>query len=337
MQLLDALPEQGRDLSYDELCRQAPWQKRANSQVQSLALAFVEGFNAADARTVSAISLGRQGVASAKVQGDRLFQVVGGYDRLAGKLVERLVRFGGELRLGACVRRIGWRRRAVELAVESALGAPLGPVRARAAVVALPLGVLQAAPGETGAVRFAPALPPEKRRSIHAIAMGSVVKVLLRFHRLPRPLARRDVTFLHVPRALVPTFWRAGPGDVPVLVGWCAGPAIDRLPSDAPGRLRVTLESLAKGLGTTRAEVASELEGWRIFDWHADPFSRGAYSYIPVHALEAPTHLAAPVDDTLFFAGEATHADAAGTVHGAIESGRRAARELLSARSASLH
>ena len=39
--------------------------------------------------------------------------------------------------------------------------------------------------------------------------------------------------------------------------------------------------------------------------------------------------LAAPIADTLFFAGEATYAEQGGTVAGALESGVRGARELL--------
>jgi monoamine oxidase len=65
-------------------------------------------------------------------------------------------------------------------------------------------------------------------------------------------------------------------------------------------------------------------------DWQADPYSRGAYSYIPVGGLEAPRLLAEPVEDTLFFAGEATDPDGQnGTVHGAMASGRRAAAEII--------
>jgi monoamine oxidase len=42
--------------------------------------------------------------------------------------------------------------------------------------------------------------------------------------------------------------------------------------------------------------------------------------------------LAAPVNNTLFFAGEATDLTGyTGTVHGAIASGRRAAQEILHA------
>ena len=64
--------------------------------------------------------------------------------------------------------------------------------------------------------------------------------------------------------------------------------------------------------------------------WHADPFSRGAYSYVPAGALSARARLSEPVEDTLYFAGEATDlAGYGGTVHGAIASGRRAAGQIL--------
>src|SRR5690606_25003612 len=65
-------------------------------------------------------------------------------------------------------------------------------------------------------------------------------------------------------------------------------------------------------------------------DWPHDPFSLGGYSYIPVGGLEAQPALGAAVEETLFFAGEATAPIGhMATVHGAIESGWRAASELL--------
>ena len=65
-------------------------------------------------------------------------------------------------------------------------------------------------------------------------------------------------------------------------------------------------------------------------DWQADPFSCGAYSYAVAGGAEAPRDLAAPIADTLFFAGEATDFTGHhGTVHGALASGVRAAQEVL--------
>ena len=64
-----------------------------------------------------------------------------------------------------------------------------------------------------------------------------------------------------------------------------------------------------------------------MFDWQRDDLARGAYSWVPVGALPAQRALARAVGP-LFFAGEASHFDGAcGTVHGAIETGERAAAE----------
>jgi monoamine oxidase len=62
-----------------------------------------------------------------------------------------------------------------------------------------------------------------------------------------------------------------------------------------------------------------------VFDWPADPYARGAYSYVPAGATGVARQLAEPVEDTLFFAGEATDEKFAGTTAGALASGRRAA------------
>ena len=77
-------------------------------------------------------------------------------------------------------------------------------------------------------------------------------------------------------------------------------------------------------------DLARLLEAEYIHDWQSDPFSRGAYSYGKVGADGAQEALASPVENTLFFAGEATDTGGHnGTVHGAVASGVRAAREIL--------
>ena len=90
------------------------------------------------------------------------------------------------------------------------------------------------------------------------------------------------------------------------------------------------LDSLGRLLGVARADLDTQLEAAYTHDWQADPFARGAYSYLPVGGLEAQKDLARPVAGTLFFADEATNTDGHnGTVHGAVATGRRAAREVI--------
>jgi monoamine oxidase len=73
-----------------------------------------------------------------------------------------------------------------------------------------------------------------------------------------------------------------------------------------------------------------ELVGWHAHNWSADPYARGAYSYVRVGGLAAQERFGDPVEDTLYFAGEAVNAEGhCGTVHGAIASGERAARRIV--------
>jgi monoamine oxidase len=328
MELMTALPTSGPDRSYQRLRHERWWRARADAPVQKLALAYVEGFNASPAERVSAVALGKQTAASGEIEGDRLFRIDGGYGQVVESLVARATRAGATLRLGSVVRRIAWRAGRVEVEARGILGAPLPVERARAAVITLPVGVLRAPPGAPGAIRFAPALPADKRAALAGLQPGPVLRILLRFRRLPAPLARRGLTFLHLPGAPVPTFWTAAGHDLPVLVGWAAGPAALRLRGTETDRVNAAVASLKRALG----DAGALLDGWRVFDWQADPFARGAYSYQGVGALDAPQRLAAPVGQTLFFAGEATHAaGASGTVHGALETGERVAREVCDA------
>ena len=100
-----------------------------------------------------------------------------------------------------------------------------------------------------------------------------------------------------------------------------------------PRFLRRVLAGLAGALGMPAPRVARGfVEAWR-HDWRADRSSRGSYSYPLVGGASAGRELAAPVERTLYFAGEATcDPPANATVEGAFASGVRAAREAASAR-----
>ena len=96
--------------------------------------------------------------------------------------------------------------------------------------------------------------------------------------------------------------------------------------------LATALAGLARNLPVGKRRLDELLDDWHIYDWQSDPFSRGAYSYVPVGGLQASRQLAEPVTNTLFFAGEATHDRLNGTVAGAIVTGFRVAEEVLQSR-----
>jgi monoamine oxidase len=123
------------------------------------------------------------------------------------------------------------------------------------------------------------------------------------------------------------------PDHTPIITGWAPFRSADHL-SGQPESFVIerSLQTLSELLGESLAELRRLLERAYFHDWQNDPFSQGAYSYGKVGADGAQEMLAAPVENTLFFAGEATDTSGHnGTVHGAIASGLRAARQILQA------
>lgn len=93
-------------------------------------------------------------------------------------------------------------------------------------------------------------------------------------------------------------------------------------------------EIVASAMRTLRTIYGKDIPepiDYQIMRWTTDPFSLGSYSYNRVGCTpETLRVLAAPLNKTVFFAGEASDANHFGTAHGAYLSGRRAATEILS-------
>jgi monoamine oxidase len=300
MEKLGQLPAR-RERPVRDALETARWRRVTSSEERELAADFLEGFNAARLDRASVKAIAQQTRASAAIDGDRIARLPRGYDAVPRRLARGL-----RIELRARVREIRWKRSSVEVLTEN------GAWTARCAILTLPLGVLQA-----GGVRFVPPLPRWKKSAIYALSMGPVVKVAMLFDR---PWWPRDLAFLHAHGETVPTFWRPLPSRAPALVGWAASRNADAL--RGKDAVAAALRSLRGAVGTRVRPVRA-----LAFDWQEDELSRGAYSWVPVGAMKAQRALARPVGP-LRFAGEATHFEGAcGTVHGAIETGVRAARE----------
>jgi monoamine oxidase len=284
---------------------------------------YVRGFDAADPTRVGERWLARTEAAAARDNSAHQYRIVDGYDRVPHWLARRLS--AAALRLSSPVERIAWRQGRVTIDVAR------GPaVEARAAIITVPLAVLAADDG----IAFDPPLGPDKRSAIETIATGSVVRLVVRF-REPfwEGMGLDRLGFLHTADPTVPIWWTSYPLRTPLLVGWVGGPTAATLASsDGETIADRALDGLATQLDVERRWLdALEVEHW-YHDWEHDPYARGAYSYGLANAIDAPLALGAPIDRTLFFAGEATDPDGrSGTVHGAIASGRRAADEVLAA------
>jgi monoamine oxidase len=140
-----------------------------------------------------------------------------------------------------------------------------------------------------------------------------------------------DLSFLFTDDPQFPTWWTSNALPYPILTGWAAGPNARKHTGRSKDEIvQSAVQSLARIMKIAETELRKQMTGLFTHDWQADPFSRGAYSYAAVGGMDAAKTLAAPVANTLYFAGEATNGEGYnGTVHGAIATGLRAAKELL--------
>jgi len=243
----------------------------------------------------------------------------------------------------------------------------LQEIRADAVVVTLPIGCLQ-----EGSVEFAPPLPQWKQRAVARMGNGLINKVALVFtapfwvNHLARggaDMFGRVASFdAGEPRGFLFMFWSLpdpaadwGDGGVEgggatesgaggsaaassvarhVLIALCVGKSahlVETLSDDEV--VRKTVAALRTMLPSTVATEAMQPVDAVVTRWGADPYSRGAYSFVPVGSTGVEYDLlAAPLGRDVYFAGEATNRLHPTTVDGAIRSGRREAARIAAHR-----
>jgi len=303
--------------------------KRLSAEAIRMAKRMVEGYDAADPRRASARAIVDEWTGESTGT-DAASRPQGGYGGLLAWLAAGLRESTVRLRLQSVVRSVRWSRGTVQIEGER-LGQPFS-VLARRAIVTLPLGVLQLPSTASGAVRFVPPLQA-KRAPLASLTSGPALKVILRFRSAFWERMQhgryRDAGFFQAPGAPFPTFWTSHPLRAPVLIAWAGGPRAQRLSRlDDDAIIQCALSSL-KRLFSGATEIDAQFEVAYVHNWQRDPFACGAYSYVKVGGAGARKALAATLDDTLYFAGEAADYEGeTGTVAGALQSGLRAAREL---------
>jgi monoamine oxidase len=292
----------GSDISFHAfLARQ-----RLPRLTRTLATMMVQGFDAADPRQASAREIveewrgGGLGASQPRPQG--------GY----GPLLEFLSR-NLRLQLQTVVRKVRWKPGSVT--VEGTFRGERWRAWAPRAVITLPIGVL-------------PTILKDKREALAKLASGPVIRVAMAFSNAFWEKSHPGVAFFHSPEVPFPTFWTPLPMHAPLLSAWAGGPKAAKLTGKNDKiLLSRALESVRSVLGNIEQPQAV-----LIHDWQADRFARGGYSYVKIGGTGAREELAAPLEETLYFAGEATDTEQSGTVGGALASGIRAAKEILGIR-----
>lgn len=232
-----------------------------------------------------------------------------GYDQLIAPMHANL-----DIRLGRRVCIIDSRGEDVMVATQSE------SYPCDAVLVTVSLGVLQ-----SGAIRFVPELPAAKVAAMDRLGMGVLNKVALHFEAsAPWPFAHQNIVFFSEEGGTELAFLNllAITGHKMLLTFTYADQARAlELQSDAA--------IVARLMGQLRAaygEALPDPAGSVVTRWAGDLNTFGAYSYAKVTGGGAARRtLAEPIENKVFFAGEATSAQDPSTVHGAYLSGLREA------------
>jgi monoamine oxidase len=284
-----------------------------------LAINFIEGFDAADTNKIGVQGLAVAGEDEEGDPGEHQFRINRGYSALVEFFEQQAKTLGVKFEISAIVKTIEWKSGVVKIIAEQN-GKEI-VLDGNAAIVAVSLGVLK-----SGKIKFQPPLP-KKERAIAKLEFGNVVKIILKFKTAFWP--ERNFGFIVAIDEAIPTWWSDSRGII--LTGWAGGPKADALSQKSEKDLKAeALKILAKIFKVETKFIEEQLLEFHWHDWRKNKFIGGAYSYVPVNGLDSVKQLASPVEETLFFAGEATASDTQpGTVHGALSSGLRAAKETL--------
>ena len=197
-----------------------------------------------------------------------------------------------------------------------------GTVEAQAVVVTASTDVLAA-----GLIAFDPPLPLWKQEAFAAVPLGRANKVGLRLDER----ALIDVSEHNAAVAIGNGHMiglRLRPFGGNLVDGYIAGPISTEL--EAAGEAAMIETVTAALVGLLGSEVRGQIGATVVSCWESEPYIRGAYAA----ALPGQAHrrgdLGLPIDDKLFFAGEATSPEFFTTCHGAWESGVTAARAVAS-------
>jgi monoamine oxidase len=282
---------------------------------------FVQGFDAADTTKASAFALREEWTETDATTG---YHLVGGYSQLMEYLFEQCRLDDVVFHFACVVKQIYWERDKVTVICDNGERYDGAKV-----LITIPPAVLK-----YGGLQLFPE-PKAHIAALKKIETGGVIKFMVEFDEAEWENDDND-DFRQFPDAhfifsdaWVPTWWSQRPSPVPLLTGWLSGPITTTLKMSDEDLLNEAVKSLGYIFDCREDVLRSHIRAAKVINWVEDPFSRGAYAYKTVDTPEAIKVLSMPLEDTVYFAGEAYYEGAEmGTVEAALASGESAARKM---------
>jgi monoamine oxidase len=295
--------------------------------IRETARGLAEGYDVADVQRVSTFALLEEWKDFGQSES---YRIKGGHFKLAEFLYEEIKKHGGKIFLSTVVKEIRWKKDNAEVIDDKGRNFSTQKI-----LMTVPLGVLQSQPNEESYINFSPPIP-EKLEAAKSIGYGTVMKVFLEFKNAFWESSENQIRttpelgFLITDTPFT-AWWTQLPDKTPLLTGWLAGPNAEKNKNKSDDEIiSMALDALSYIFNTNNTFLVKNLRAGKAVNWQTDPYSLGAYSYATVESTRAKKILAEPLEETIFFAGEAISEGAAmGTLEVALENGIATAKELL--------
>lgn len=279
---------------------------------------FAEGFSLADTSKASALAFEKEW----KHLDDEQYRVTGGYQQMINYLLEQCIHFNAAVFFNSPVNRVECRNGRVTVYTHDNKQYIAGKL-----IVTVSAAVLQ-----SGDIQFTPSLG-QHEAAIQQLGFGSVLKFLYQFKTPFWEQRSKKAGFL-LSNELVPTWWTQLPDHTSLLTGWMGGPKAKKAGSLSKSVLHdKAMNSLSNIWQLDKKLLQRELVHHSIVCWDDHPYIKGGYSYNTITSEKAKEILQEPVNNTIYFAGEAIYSgESQGTVEAALGNAQKVTEIILNKR-----
>jgi monoamine oxidase len=281
---------------------------------------FAGGFDLADAAKASVKSLAREW----NEEMEKQYRIDGGYMQLINYLETECRKNGCIINTNCCVKKINWQKDEVNINTMCSRF-----FKGNKIIITVPVSVLQAKDDNENYIEFAPSIP-QHIKAAKNIGFGTVIKILLEFSEAFWKQQSNNVGFIFTSQK-IPTWWTQLPSDNAILTGWVGGEKAVALRDKTNEEiLDIALQSLSNAFAINKDDLQLKLKASSVYNWYKEPDINGGYSYNTLESVAAKKILRQPVDDIIFFCGEALfEGTPVATVEAALDSGRKTASTVL--------
>ena len=313
--LLQAMVELKSDIALSDFLNKF-FSGKKNNSLRNAAEKYASGFDLADPEIASSMALYREWSAESELQ----FRIEGGYKKLIDALHNDCLKMGCNIYTSSIVKEIEWSKNDVKIILSSGKS-----FTGNKALITIPAGVWQDGVANKGFIHFKPAIT-QKIDLFRHIGFGSVIKLFLVF-KFPFWISQyENAAFFFTPNS-IPTWWTQEPKKNNLLTGWLGGIEAKKWNKKSDDEiLHAAIDSLASSFNQGITNLKEILISSKIINWENEIFTKGGYSFSALDTSNARMQLCDPIENTLFFAGEALHN---GIMQGTVEAALHSAFDSL--------